>query len=256
MAKQSTSGKGTSGWQAGFALILLLLSVIAYFIHFAIFNDGRLILLYFLGDLAFVPIQVLLVTLVIHRMLQWRSKQNMLSKLNMVVGAFFSEVGTALMKSLAASDAGIEGARAKLGISADWSVKQFKAAAREWTGRKHDISPRPERLKAIDEFLRARVDFLLRLLENPNLLEHDQFTDLLWAVFHLSEELRYRPGFDALPASDLVHLAGDMKRAYSLLVVEWLAYLRHLKRDYPYLFSLAIRTNPFNPQATPVVPAA
>jgi len=30
---------------------------------------------------------------------------------------------------------------------------------------------------------------LLGLLGNPNLLEHDSFTDLLWAVFHLMEEL-------------------------------------------------------------------
>jgi hypothetical protein len=26
--------------------------------------------------------------------------------------------------------------------------------------------------------------------------------------------------------------------------------MEHLKNDYPYLFSLAVRTNPFNPNAT------
>jgi hypothetical protein len=30
------------------------------------------------------------------------------------------------------------------------------------------------------------------------------------------------------------------------------ADLQHLKHDYPYLFSLAIRTNPFGPDASPV----
>jgi hypothetical protein len=43
-----------------------------------------------------------------------------------------------------------------------------------------------------------------------------------------------------------------MKRAYLLLISEWLAYLKHLKENYPYLFSLSVRTNPFDPNASPV----
>jgi len=35
-----------------------------------------------------------------------------------------------------------------------------------------------------------------------------------------------------------------------LLVREWLSHLEHLKVDYPYLFSLAVRTNPFDPNAS------
>jgi len=29
-----------------------------------------------------------------------------------------------------------------------------------------------------------------------------------------------------------------------------LAYMKHLKKEYPYLFSLAVRTNPFDPGAS------
>jgi len=47
-----------------------------------------------LGDVAFVPIEVLLVTLIIHRLLSEREKRTRLEKLNMVIGAFFSEMGT------------------------------------------------------------------------------------------------------------------------------------------------------------------
>ena len=53
--------------------------------------------------------------------------------------------------------------------------------------------------------------------------------------------------------SDYTHLAGDMKRVFTLLVYEWLAYMKHLKDNYPYLFSLAMRTNPFDETASPVV---
>ncbi len=56
-----------------------------------------------------------------------------------------------------------------------------------------------------------------------------------------------------LPETDYAHLGGDMKRAYTLLILEWQDYMRYLKDNYPYLFSLAIRTNPFEPNASPVV---
>ena len=45
-------------------------------------------------------------------------------------------------------------------------------------------------------------------------------------------------------------MAGDIKRAYTLLVFEWLSYMKHLKNNYPYLFSLAMRLNPFDENAT------
>ncbi|HUU31115.1 MAG TPA: hypothetical protein VMY69_03350, partial [Phycisphaerae bacterium] len=104
-------------------------------------------------------------------------------------------------------------------------------------------------LVALRDFLVSKRPFLLALLENPNLLEHEGFTDMLWAVFHLTEELARRRDLAAGPDSDREHLAGDIRRAYGRVLAEWLLYLAHLKRDYPYLFSLAVRTNPFDPQA-------
>jgi hypothetical protein len=94
---------------------------------------------------------------------------------------------------------------------------------------------------------------MLRLLENPTLMEHELFTDLLLAVFHLTQELTHRKKVTDLPATDQAHLAGDVKRIYGLLVYEWLDYLHYLKLNYPYLFSLAIRTNPFDEKASPIV---
>ena len=100
--------------------------------------------------------------------------------------------------------------------------------------------------------LRARLDrektYLLSLLGNQALLEHEAFTDLLWAVTHLAEELHVRGDFDGLPATDRAHLVVDVKRAYTQLGVQWIDYLRHLQTQYPFLFSLAVRTNPLDPR--------
>jgi hypothetical protein len=56
-----------------------------------------------------------------------------------------------------------------------------------------------------------------------------------------------------LPDTDRQHLAGDVKRVYNLLVHEWLNYMQHLKDNYPYLFSLAMRINPFDQDASVIV---
>ncbi|HUO77263.1 MAG TPA: hypothetical protein VMU21_06765, partial [Thermodesulfovibrionales bacterium] len=82
---------------------------------------------------------------------------------------------------------------------------------------------------------------------------HESFTELLLAVFHLVEELVVREDVTSLPDADRHHIAGDIKRAYILLVQQWLEYMGHLRDHYPYLFSLAIRINPFDENASPIV---
>jgi len=95
----------------------------------------------------------------------------------------------------------------------------------------------------------SQRNFILRLLENPNLLEHESFTDLLWAVSHIIEELEARSDLRNLAKGDVAHLENDIKRAYSIIVREWLDYMKHLNSKYPYLYSLSVRTNLFNPNA-------
>jgi len=114
----------------------------------------------------------------------------------------------------------------------------------------YNIDSKRGDLENVKNFLKEKRQFLLNLLENPNLLEHESFTNLLWAVFHLTEELTLRKSLNELPETDYQHLEGDMKRAYHLLIIEWLNYMKHLKIDYPYLFSLAVRTNPFDENAS------
>ncbi|WP_245942902.1 hypothetical protein [Methanothermobacter defluvii] len=63
------------------------------------------------------------------------------------------------------------------------------------------------------------------------------------------EELEAREDITSLPPSDYEHLAGDLTRAYSAVIGEWLGYMEHLSENYPYLFSLAVRKNPFNREA-------
>jgi len=229
---------------------LILSSALLYSIEYLLLHDAREVCVWIVSSVAFLPLQVALVTLVIERMLSARDRQATLRKLNMVIGAFFGEVGIELLKHFAALDPDVERVRQDLGASALVSRSGFQGLRKRLTSYSYRIEIDAVRLDGLRGFLVDKREFLLRLLENPSLLEHDTFSDLLWAVFHLADELRYRPDMTRLPDTDHQHLAGDMQRAYALLIAEWLAYMDHLRADYPYLFSLAIRTNPFDPSAS------
>jgi len=240
-------------WQIIFGVSLIALSAILYLVQIDIFNTPRDTMFYLFQDLAFVPIQVLLVTLIIAQLLGIREKRAMLKKLNMVIGAFFSEIGTRLLKSFPDFDLHYDKIRGNLIVTNDWSEQEFSIVRKRLNSYDYKIKSQKGDLEDLKRFLIGKRDFLLRLLENPNLLEHESFTDLLWAVFHLTEELASRVNVRQLPDTDYEHISGDIKRAYVLLISEWLAYMKHLKDNYPYLFSLAMRTNPFDPNASPEV---
>jgi hypothetical protein len=240
-------------WQIRLGLVLIIVSLIVYLIHYAIFRDAYHIFIYGIGDIAFVFVEVLLVTLIIHELLSLRAKRAIMEKLNMVIGAFFSEVGTRLLKSFSDLDPDSEALREHFVAADDWSQRELSAVRNRLKDYGYTLEPKQENYEELQSFLVARRNFMLRLLENPNLLEHESFADLLWAVFHLTEELAYREDVGDLPASDYAHLTADMQRVYGLLTSEWLAYMKHLRDNYPYLFSLAMRTNPFDPDATAVV---
>jgi len=240
-------------WQIILASLLIFLSAIFYLIHYAIFKDAHHIFLYLIGDIAFVPIEVLLVTVIIHQVLSTREKNARMAKLNMVIGAFFSEVGTRLLTYFSDWDPKLDNIRKELMVTGDWSQEDFIGVSKRLRKYDYGIDIQMVDLEGLRKFLGSKLDFLLRLLENPTLLEHESFTDLLWAVFHLAEELTARGSFTQLPQTDYQHIAGDIKRIYVLLVHQWLNYMEHLKDNFPYLFSLAMRTNPFDQEASPIL---
>lgn len=232
---------------------LLVLSVVFYVLHYLFFRDLHHIFIYLVGDIAFVFVEVLLVTLVIHGVLEERERKGRLEKVNMVIGAFYSEVGTRLLEMLSAKDPAVDGWQRDLAGQSESPEKEYRSIVEHL--EKHDYSINLEKTewRSLKEFLVIKREFMLRLLENPYLLEHESFTDVLWAVFHLTDELGFRKNPDDLPEADYKHLHGDANRVYGQLARHWFSYMKHLKTSYPYLFSLALRTNPFNRSASPVV---
>ncbi len=240
-------------WQILLITSLLLVSTIFYLIHYFVFNDVHHILVFFIGELAFLPLEVLLVTLVIHKLLDKKEKSHFLNKLNMVIGAFFSDMGADLLRLLVKYDTNHEQLQKLLNISDKWTKKDYFNVLKILKNRNAEIKIDNNDLQKLTDFFTKYKRTVLRMLENQNLLEHQSFTDLLWAVSHLIEELQYRKDFESLPESDIEHLAGDINRVYSAITFEWVNYMMHLSCEYPYLFSLSARTNPFKKNPDSVV---
>ena len=233
------------------AVVLLFTSALVCFITYDLYGKADEIAFWLLMETAFLPIQVLLVGLILERLLARQEKRQLLHKMNMVIGTFFSELGTRLLGDLTAAVANRREIQPHLAVRADWQAADFHNAIERAAHFSYQIDLAQLDLEALKAHLQSRRDLLVLLLANPNLMEHKRFTDLLWAVSHLMEELAARPSLAALPPKDAEHLAGDLKRVYERLVGEWLRYCRHLHHAYPYIFSLMARTHPLqdNPSA-------
>ena len=102
--------------------------------------------------------------------------------------------------------------------------------------------------------------------ESDEAINFEYWTDTRWKIseieekkyvlspaFWNDEELEARPTLGNLPEKDLEHISGDIQRLYDHLASEWLDYIAHLKSNYPFLFSLVLRTHPFQENPSPIL---
>ena len=174
-------------------------------------------------------------------------------KIDMVTGLFFSEMGNDLLRHFTRFDPDLGACQRALEISKEWEDEDFERARHLLETHHPSMDSSRGDLRALLEQLQGKADLLLRLIENPIIQEHGRFAELLRALFHLRDELSHRYELSDLLDSDRKHLEGDIARVYRLLVSEWLRYVQYLKGNYGYLYSMAIRLNPFDPEANPVV---
>ena len=238
----------TSNWKITLIVVLLLTSALLYTINYIVYHDptymGKLVTM----QMAAIPITTILVTLFLNRVITSREQQARRSKLNMIIGSFFSEVGRPLLSMISAFDSNREKLKDELDLGDNWTKADFlkaTAVVKELTSTSQiKVQLDKAELKEIHRFLAERRLFLQGMVQNPALLERDSFADMLLAVFHLAEEMDNRINLDELSDIDYAHLSSDMKRAYSRLLTEWLGHSSYLKGNYSYLYSLVVRNNP------------
>jgi hypothetical protein len=170
-----------------------------------------------------------------------------------LVGLFYVEIGNALIKILLSADPGIDHLCRQAVVKEDWTETDFQRFRTRIVEHEYRIDYANIPLRELREALEGKTDILLRLFENPSLSEDWSLTEMLRATLHLRQELSLRGSLDDLPESDVRHLSEDSRRVYMQLSKGWLEYVRGLKTVHPYMFSLALRTNPFDDGCSPVV---
>lgn len=188
-----------------------------------------------------------------HLLIERRQERLRSERLNMLISLFFSEMGTRLLDILVALDPESDSLYSQFLIDGAWDNDKFANLAAKLRNHSFIIVAHSVDLEVLRTYLSQKGNLLLRLLENPTLAERELFTESLRATLHLRDELILRGTLGDSPPSDLEHLSNDAKRVYSTLVGEWLEYMRYLRNNYPYLFSLALRTNPFSKTRSPIV---
>jgi hypothetical protein len=236
-------------WISKLAVIFIVASAVIYALQIMLFHKDEETFFLLFQDMAFLPVHTLLVVIILETLLKRIEHMSMMKKLNMVVGVFFIEVGSELLRKFSLFSKTGPDTLEILRIDTDWSDNDFIKAQEKIRQTNFLIDSRNRHIGDMQTFFLDHRRSMIRMMENPNLLEHESFTDMLLAVLHLGEELVARSNLETTTEKDFIHLAGDMSRAYNALIIEWLAYMRHLKNEYPYLYSLAVRTNPFNPEA-------
>lgn len=186
-------------------------------------------------------------------LLERRQEKSRQETLNTLIGLFYSQIGTELLRMLSSYDPRRAEVTREARIEEEWTEAQFATLRRQLEKHDYAIDNARIRLEAVRDAILKENGTLVRLLENPSLQEHESFTELLRACYHLGEELRARGNLAGLPVSDVAHLVRDARRVYALLALGWSDYTHYLKRGYPYLFSLALRMNPFEERSSPVV---
>ena len=238
-------------WKVKLGIILLISAFLIYELAFLLFDHNK-VFFYIIIDLAFIPIDILIITLVIEGIISSKEKETFLEKLDMILGVFFSEIGTDFLAKFSQTnkcEGTIQQKLCNIGNWEDDEYKVFLKKLKEKTYRSDLRIPQNEKhlfFEDVKETLTEKREFLMRLLENPNLFEKDSFSNLLLAIFHLDDELERRTTLDNIPDTDSDHLIRDIERVYCRLIYEWVNYLYYLKDRHPYIFSIVVRTNPFD----------
>lgn len=218
------------------SIILVVLSAIMFLIHYLVFGQAVNTAYYSLMNLCFIPINSLVVTIILESLIDYKAKQERMEKLNMLVGIFFTEVGSKLMHLI---------------ISADNNAKNYIVSFEDLSKVKSQIDKHDYKInmddiniEAIKSVLVQNSNLFINLISNENILQHEIFTDLIMSVIHLRDEIIFMEN-DIHGELDKRHLENDIIRVYKNITIQWVYYLEYLNKFYPFLYNNAIRVNPF-----------
>lgn len=221
---------------AAISLLLICISALLFYSHYLIFGQAETTSYYSFMSICLIPINILTVTIVFENIIEIKSKKEKMNKLNMLIGMFFSEFGYQLMHLIIKCD--------PTGKNLICCFDNLKNVELKLQNHKHNVDINKIDIYNLEDILLKNKETLINLMGNDNILEHETFTDLLMSIMHLRDEIIFMK-HNTFDDNAMIHLQVDISRVYKNITMQWVKYLYHLEKNYPYLYKNAIQVNPF-----------
>ncbi|WP_052310796.1 hypothetical protein [Methanoregula formicica] len=112
----------------------------------------------------------------IESMIDERERRSQFEKLNMIIGLFFSEVGTNLLKIMSSSDPAAAEIRSALVVSNNWIDADFSKARTLIEKHTYTIDSCAVPMDELYQFLKEKKGFLLMILDDVVAMLNAAFT--------------------------------------------------------------------------------
>ena len=113
-------------WKLKLAIGLIIASAILYTIAYFGFHEPDKVIFYIVIDLAFIPLDILIVALVIESLIEKKERETVLEKLDMILGVFFSEIGDELLETFTKINASSDEIIKNLENIENWRKKDYQ----------------------------------------------------------------------------------------------------------------------------------
>jgi sensor histidine kinase YesM len=150
-------------WYLILGISLVIASSTVYLMEILIFHNVHDTFFYLFQDLAFVPVQVLLVMLILDKLLQKKEKESLMNKMNMMIGVFFNEVGTDLISFFIETEKNITSLRKEIIIDSAWNTKTFESGKKFFKSYNSDLEINQDLLMRMKEYLLKHRDCMINL---------------------------------------------------------------------------------------------
>lgn len=220
-------------------LLLSLVSMCIYGLQIIIFHDLRNTEFYILQDLAFIPISIAITTIVVGNIIDNRSKKEAAEKAGMLRAAFFTDIGRVLLRKIysVADDDYLAC------LNENLTAQEKRARLKEASVTVHLNKDTYEFTRT---FLQEKQRDLMILTGNNDLMDQDDFTQMLGGLFHLLDEFRLRGTYDDLSEQDLTHMNEDFAKVFVLLGINSAANAEFQQMNFPDFYQTIIKKNQTN----------
>lgn len=213
-------------------LLLGFISACIYGLQIVLFHDVRNTEFYILQDLAFIPVSIAITTIVVGNIMDSRARKEASEKAAMLRAVFFTDIGRTLMMCLyKVTDSNILSF-----LDEDISVSEKQKRIHSCNIQVHTDKDTYEFIRT---FLQSKQQDLMTLSGNNDLMDQDDFTQLLGGLFHLLDEFSLRGSYDQLNESDIMHMDDDFSKVLILLCVNMAANADFQQKHFPDFYQKA-----------------